>query len=86
MVAVHELFTDTKSDTVMRKKIVERIRRDFRFDGDNSDLNEYTKMWNGYFTEIASGYVPISAHFSKTCSLISESLKETVEWYLAKER
>ena len=86
MVAVHQLFTDTKGDTIMQKKIAERIRQDFRFDGDNSDLNEYTKMWNGYFTEIASGYVPISAHFSKTCSLISESLKETVEWYLAKER
>ena len=86
VVAVHQLFADTKSDAVMQKKIAERIRRDFRFDGENSDLNEYTKIWNGYFTKISSGYVPTSAHFSETCSLISASLRESVEWKFAKER
>ena len=86
VVAVHQLFEDTKGDAVMQRKIAERIHRDFRFDGENSDLNEYMKKWNKYFTKIASGYVPTSAHFSETCSLISASLKETVEWNFAKER
>ena len=86
LVSVYQLFTDTKDDVLIQRKIAERIYRHFRFDNLASDLNLYCRTWNEYFTEIATGHVEIAAHFNEIHMRISASLEETVESRLMIER
>jgi len=86
LVSVYQLFTDTKDDVLIQRKIAERIYHHFRFDDLASDLNQYSRTWNEYVIKIASGHVPIAIHFSEIHLRISASLKETIESHLMVER
>ena len=77
LISVYQLFTDTKDDLMIQRKIAERIYRHFWFDDLASGLNKYSRTWNEYFTKIASGHVPLL--FTLVHWRISASLEETVK-------